>query len=155
MHADRGFYDAADGGPQQRAEQGNVGERRGSSRIGPVFVVQFLQVIGISQPLDRMQQRIVGPLLFLGSIEGDVFRPGLVQDAPVWTPCLDARSLRAKPASAIEFNAARILLDKRAYNEQCVYTHLDLHPRRPRSSLPSAEFQEPFRHSRTHFGEEL
>jgi len=37
-----------------------------------------------------MEEGIVGPLLLFRSIEGDVFRPGLVQDAPVGAPCLDA-----------------------------------------------------------------
>jgi hypothetical protein len=47
----------------------------------------------------------------------------------VGTPFLDTRPLRTKPASAIQFNAARILLDKRAYKDQCVYTHYDFHAR--------------------------
>jgi hypothetical protein len=38
--------DPSDGGSQQRADQGNAGERGRCDRMGPFFLVQLLQVIG-------------------------------------------------------------------------------------------------------------
>ena len=55
VHAHRGLEQLADGGGQQGSDEGHVGEGRGGNRIGPVFVVQLLQPVGILQPEQKIE----------------------------------------------------------------------------------------------------
>ena len=99
----------ADGGRQEAAYPGNVGEGRAGRRIRPVLRMRSLQVIGILKPGERTHQRVVRPLLFLAAVERNVLRMRLVQQVGVRPAHQDAvaaigRRAEFPPAAAAHFD---------------------------------------------------
>ena len=69
VHDDRGLDQAANGGGQEGTEKRNVGEGRRGDGIRPVLVMQVLEVVGIFEGPDGVEQRIMGPVFFFRAVE--------------------------------------------------------------------------------------
>ena len=70
MHAHGWFDQLADGGGEQRADEGHVGEGGGANRIGTVVIVELLEVVGILEPAQGMKNGVVGPIVLWGALDG-------------------------------------------------------------------------------------
>ena len=115
MHTHNRLDQLTDGGGENRTNQGHVGECRRRYRVGPIAVMLFFKVIGIAEIADRMQDGIVFPLLFFGSIESSIFGMAFVKNAPVRAPLLDARAFKCcrsyfPPSALVSISCKHILI---------------------------------------------
>jgi hypothetical protein len=83
----------ADRGGEQRPDQGHVGEGRRRDRIRPVEIVLLFEPVGIAQRAERVQDRVVIPLLFFRAVERHVLGMGFHRGKPVGTEILDPAAL--------------------------------------------------------------